>query len=219
MRETAPPVRCACSSISSTRASSAVRFSNPVSGSSTARSRCSSSLSISAVITAVIAISRVSVEIRRVGSSTTPCASTTTDMPNIAAAVRAAPAITTWGRKRAADSATGSTIQGSAGLSSPPLSPAPTVSTPRITSPLSAIASSGRRELSMRPSAVNSTAALVANSRRNHQPMKGAIASRESPQVPVAIVRAVRTRAFASSARALWCSVGHSQELILSIPP
>ena len=34
-----------------------------------------------------------------------------------------------------------------------------------------------------------------------------------------AIVRAVRTRALASSARALWCSVGHSQELILSITP
>jgi hypothetical protein len=35
--------------------------------------------------------------------------------------------------------------------------------------------------------------------------------------VAPAIVRAVRTRALASRARALWCSVGHSQELILSI--
>ena len=69
----------------------------------------------------------------------------------------------------------------------------------------------------MRRSAVNSTAALAANSRRNHQPTNGAMASSEMPHVAPAIVRAVRTRAFASSARALWCSVGHSQELILSI--
>ena len=50
--------------------------------------------------------------------------------PAIAAAVMAAPTITTWGRKRAAESATGRTIHGSAGLSSPPLSAAPTASTP-----------------------------------------------------------------------------------------
>ena len=168
-------------------------------------------------MTAVTAISSVRVEIRRVGSSTTPWASAPTQIPAIAAAVRAAPTITTCGRKRAADSAAGSTSQGSAGLSSPPLSAAPTASTARIARPLSAITSSGLSERSIRRSAVNSTAALAPNSRRNHQPTNDAMASREIPHVAPAIVRAVRTRALASSARALWCSVGHSQELILSI--
>ena len=60
---------------------------------------------------------------------------------------------------------------------------------------------------------------LAPNSSRNHQPTNGAMASSEIPQVTAAIVRAVRTRSPASSARARWCSVGHSQELILSITP
>jgi NAD-dependent dihydropyrimidine dehydrogenase PreA subunit len=66
---------------------------------------------------------------------------------------------------------------------------------------------------------VITNAATAPNRVRNHQPTKGATASRAIPQVPAARERAFRTRSLASSARALWCSVGHSQEQILSINP
>ena len=65
------------------------------------------------------------------------------------------------------------------------------------------MASSGRADRSIRRSAVSITAALAPNRSRNHQPTNGAMASSEIPQVAPAMVRAVRTRAFASSARAL----------------
>jgi hypothetical protein len=50
---------------------------------------------MSAVVIAVRPISSVSDEMRRVGSSTTPWASTPSDTPAMAAAVIAAPATTT----------------------------------------------------------------------------------------------------------------------------
>ena len=173
---------------------------------------------MSVVIIAVSAISRVSVAIRRVGSSTTPWASTPTDTPNIRAAVIPDP-ITTVGRKRAAEFATGRTIHGRAGLASPPLSATATARSARIMRCPSAATSSGRSDLSRRHSTVPRTTAVAPNSSRYHQLRNGAVATTAIPHVRPASVRALRTRSPASSARARCSSVGHSQELILSIPP
>ena len=122
------------------------------------------------------------------------------------------PTTTTWGRKRAATIAAGSTIQGSAGLEGPPLTATPPAISSSVTTIAVALTRSGWGLVRMRRSTEAKLSAQSAKNTSVHQPIHGAAASSAMPTAPAPTRRIMRTRSLASTTRVRSSSVGHSQD-------
>ena len=156
--------------------------------------------------------------IRRWGSPSTRSGSTGIVASSIAIAVITPQATTTCQRKRVAAKATGTIIQESEGLSSPPFSAVPTAMKKRTTRVARATTISGFAERAMRFSTKASSTSTGTNTANVMNPVQGATRAMATSRTAAQSVRAERTRSPASSRRARSISVGHRNELIRPIP-
>ncbi len=197
---------------SAKRVLSALRLSSPVRASVSAVTRCA----ISAAVTADTVASTLTSSATDAISSHGWCSVAVGATPAVASimisTVRLPPARSTRGRKRAAASAPGITIQGSSGLVGPPVVAAAAAITSVVQIRLPAIVSSGRGARARRRSSVCRLAALSANSASRCQPRNGAANRSVTPMAAEPMSRARRTRGLMSSARRRSASVGHSHE-------